>query len=353
MKHKLVTVVLSAMLIVSLALAGCTKAAAPSAEQPTTGEHEPVELVIHSSAFGSLGYATATALEQLSLERHPWLRIKCLESGGGGSDVVGLLTIPEWKNSVIQLSFLWDFYAEGKIPGYEIPETIPNVCDKIKYLVSNTHANLWFVTLDPNIKTLEDLAGKRVGAGRIGQGAWGGVPTVILKGVFPELNVNLDYLGGNKDATAAMLDGKVDATLIGVSSSADLSIVAPISHLVDLQASGRHYYHISFTDDEVSRIIKIAPSLDVQVLPSNTIDNQPDPILSLAAVVPWGAAEDFPADLAYEFTKFYIEICGDLPDYVAAAKTVATPELLAGGLKAQYMHPGALKAFREAGVIIK
>lgn len=349
MKHrKLVTLVVAVAVIASLLVIGCAPTAPPTGE-----EHEPVEIVMHSSALGSLGYATATAFEALSLERHPWLRIKCLESGGGGSDVVGLLTIPEWKNSIIQLSFLWEFYAEGKIPGYEIPETIPNVRDKIYDLVSNVHANLWFATLDPNIKTLEDLAGKRVGLGRIGQGAWGGTPTVILKGVFPELGATIDYLGGNRDAVAAMLDGKVNATFVGIASSIDLSIAAPISHLRDLEASGRDYYHISFTEDEVSRILKIAPSLDAQVLPANTIANQPDPILSLGAVVPWGCAKDFPEDLAYEFTKFIIEICGDLPDYVAAEKAVATPELLAGGLKAQYMHPGALKAFREAGVIIE
>jgi uncharacterized protein len=343
MRNKIIMVALSVALVVSLGIAGCAEPA---------GE-EPVQVVMQTAAVGSAGYTIATGLEAVSMEAHPWLRIKAQESAGGGSTAAMLLTKPEWKNDIIQMATLWELYAEGGVPGYDPGEVVYDVRDRIYDLVTFSGGNLFFVTLNPNIKTLKDLGGKRVGMARIGQGHWGGVGALFFDGLYPEYGVTVDYCGGTDGAVEALLDGKVDACVMGVTAPADYSIVTKLAFLVTLEASGRDYYIVGFTDEEIGKLVGSASGMTASLMPANTIENQPEPVMTLLANWVWGTGHEFPEDLAYEFAKFYIENVDALGDYAVAAKVFGSAEKLATGLEARYVHPGALRAFEEAGVTIK
>jgi len=343
MRSKIIMLVLSVVLVVSLGITGCAKPA---------GE-ETVELVMHTAAVGSAGYTTATALEALSMEAHPWLRIKALESAGGGSTAAMLMMKPEWKKDIIQCADLWELYAEGRIPGYEPEMVVSDVRDHVLDLLTFAGGNLYFVTSDPNVKTLKDLSGKRVGLARIGQGHWGGVGALFFDGLYKEYGVKVDYCGGTNGAVQAFLDGKVVACVMGAICPTDFSTVRELDFLVSLEASGRDYHCVGFTEEEMDKLVASASGLVPAVMPANTVMNQPEDILTLWACWTWGCGLEFPEDLAYEFVSWYLENCDELVDYAAIAEVLGTPEKLATGLEAKYTHPGALRAFEEAGVTIK
>jgi len=344
-KHKILMLALSIAIIVGLVGIGC----APEAAE--------INVTMHTAAVGSAGYATATGLEALSIEKGGNIKISALESAGGGSTVAMILTKPEWKNDVIQMAPFWDKYAEGNIPGYEPEQKFSDVRGKIMDLVCFANANTYFVTLDSDIKTMKDLAGKRVAVGRIGQGTWGAIPTVFFKEVFPQLypglpEVEIEYCGGTNGATAALLDGKVDATIMGLGHNSDYSVTAEFDFMINLNASGRDSYNIEFTEEEVSAFLENSPSLSRTEMPANSTVNQPEPILCVYEPAVWGVLPDFPEETAYQFVKFYIENVGELANYTALAKITGTPEGLVGPIKREFMHPGAVRALEEAGVTV-
>jgi len=341
MKSKIVALMLIVVVVLGLVLACCAGGAA-----------EETELVMHTAAVGSAGYATATGLEALSMDVHPWLRIKALESAGGGSTVAMIMTKPEWKNDVIQMADLWDLYASGDIPGYETEEAFPNVREDIMDLITFCGGNLYFVTSDPDIKTLKDLSGKRVGVARIGQGHWGGVPTLFFNGLYPEWDVSVDYCGGTNGAVAALLDGKVDACVMGAACSPDYTTVRQLDFMITLEASGRDYHCVGFTDEEAAKFMDNSNGVIATVMPAGTVLNQSEPITTLWACWSWGVLPTFPEDLAYEFVSFYLNNHEGLEAYTPLAGVLNSPEKLASALQAKYVHPGALKAFEEAGVTI-
>jgi len=317
-------------------------------------EHKVVKVTLRASGFGSVAYTMATALESLALENHPWLRLRTVESPGGGSDIVQLLSNQNWKDSIITLSALWDVYATTGVGGVKPKQQFPDARRRVKDLVVMGRYNFMFVTLNPKIKTERDLARKKIGAGRIGQGVWGGLPTLAFEQAWPDLKARVEYFSGPKGAVAALLDRKVDAAVMAAAISPDLSVVKQTPAMVDIVASGRKFHYVSFTSQGLDKFAALTSGVGAQELAPGTLPgNQPQPLLVMSGVVPWAAQKDFPDEIAYEFTKFYIDICGKLPKYHALAEVTSTPKSLFVGLTTEHMHPGSIRAAREAGVIPK
>ena len=61
-------------------------------------------------------------------------------------------------------------------------------------------------------------------------------------------------------------------------------------------------------------------------------------------------APEFPEDVAYEVTKLILDNIDKFGEYQATGKLMS-PEGLVYGWDEKDIHPGALRAYREAGVI--
>ena len=66
--------------------------------------------------------------------------------------------------------------------------------------------------------------------------------------------------------------------------------------------------------------------------------------------IAWVAYPELNEDTVYKLTKMIIENVGKLKDYHALGKLMA-PGTLAYGWKPENIHPGALKAYKEAGLV--
>ena len=351
MKKKLLLIPLAVLLIASLVACAAPEPAPAPATTVTAEPHAPAVVIMRASAFGSIAYTIGAALETLSAE-HPWMRIKSIESPGGGSDIVQLFTRDDWSDSIICLSSLWDIYASTGIGGVVPEPSYPNAREMVRDLAIEASWRVFFVTLDPDIKTEQDLAGKRIGLGRIGQGAWGGLPTFGFEEVWPELGATLDYFGGPNDSAAALIDGKVDAAIMVALVSPDLSVVTETGPMINIIASGRDFYYVGFTEEGMAEYREAAPGWgDEAIMSAGTLTDQPEDFLTFAGVTTWSVLPDFPEELAYEWTKFYMSSSGELPEYHSQLEAISTPEYVFQGLNVDYLHPGAIRAYTEAGLL--
>lgn len=176
------------------------------------------------------------------------------------------------------------------------------------------------------------------------------------------MDVALDYLKP-KTATGAMIDGKADAAAICMVHSPDFSVVRQTSAIIDLLAAGKEPYWISWSEDLIEKGMAEGwgPFFNPIEVPAGVFPgHMPTPLRTTDMLVGWGASTDFPEELAYEFTKWYIQNSGKLSEYTAMADTIAQPEWLVymvlkttGSTAERVFHPGALRAYREAGIPVE
>ena len=66
--------------------------------------------------------------------------------------------------------------------------------------------------------------------------------------------------------------------------------------------------------------------------------------------IAWVASPNFPDELAYEITKMIIANIDKFSEYTALGKLMSRTALTFGWPQ-QDIHPGALRAYKEAGLI--
>ena len=115
-------------------------------------------------------------------------------------------------------------------------------------------------------------------------------------------------------------------------------------------ASGKKLYHISWGRDAVQKVIDEGVPIAQLQLPANTIDGQTNALEVFCDPIAWCAYPEFDEKLAYEVTKMIIKNVDEFKEYHALGKLMSK-ESLTYGWDAKDIHPGALKAYKEAGII--
>ena len=85
-------------------------------------------------------------------------------------------------------------------------------------------------------------------------------------------------------------------------------------------------------------------------LPANTVKGQTQDMEIYTDTAGWWASSELPEEIAYEFTKFILQNVSKFGDYGAIGKLMSGKGLAYGG-SAKNLHPGALRAYKEAGII--
>ncbi len=237
---------------------------------------------------------------------------------------------------------------KGIKPFFEepIPQEWKNLWGEAVWLNGN------FVTLDPKIKTPADFKGKRVALGLKTQTHWAGFATVVLEEGFgiTDKNASLQYLGP-KAAMDALLDGRVDAAVFGTVTSVGLDPLKPGPTLLHLASSGRKFYYVNIGHDAIERVNKKAgsPFLTVKI-PAGKLPGQTQ-ALELFGDVGWKAAHPkLSDDLAYELAKAVMQHAPQVGKYFAFGELWSKPDLFVLGLNESNTHPGAIRAYKEAGL---
>jgi len=227
-----------AMVVLTFFSAGLAQAA----DRPTT------EIYCLSSNVGTSAYLVSSALENLSKKHHPWLKIKHSDSPGLVYDVKKLDKDPSLKkNTFISVTLGLDWLAQRGLKPFNKKH------EGVKMIGNYNMGATWLATLDPKIKTGKDLVGKKIALGRTTQVIWGcEADWLIHLGWGIRDKAKIQYVG-NKDAPKALLDGLVDAAIIGGYIDPIQWQFIPGPPTLELLASGRTVYHIPWGEEAVRK----------------------------------------------------------------------------------------------------
>lgn len=208
----------------------------------------------------------------------------------------------------------------------------------------------WWVTFDPKLKTIADLKGKKLGIGLRTQSDWGMNARMDLEygyGITPE-NTKIYYLGPAKEVEE-LLDGKVDAIVMGMGAEPSLKQWLIAGPMRNLEASGRKLYYIGMEPAVIKKLNKkFGTSYMAITVPPGTLPNQTKPLI-VGADRGYKACEaSFPDALAYKLVMAVAKYGPQMAKLHGLWK-IWSPELMVGGLTEKNAHPGAIKAYKELG----
>jgi len=235
------------VVVLALVLAACaspdttpTTPAAPapggdaSAPAPAPGGDgpEPTQISIYTNISGTSTFVLGVALADMINRHSDWLTATALESPGPTETASMLITSPDrWQNTIGYI-----IVADALIgtPPFEGP-----INDFRAFATYGMVSNV-YMTTDPEIRTLQDLHGRRVAIGTRPN-----VPRVDLQEKMFELmgiEPIFEQLTFGAGVTA-LSDGRVDAVLGGAFAvSGDWDRWIPNPALAELLARGSVYY---------------------------------------------------------------------------------------------------------------
>lgn len=193
------------------------------------------------------------------------------------------------------------------------------------------------VTMDPDIKTVSDLAGKTVSIGVSGSGVYFNAIDVLGVYGLTESDITPVYQNFG-DSAESLKDGKIDAAFIVAG--------APTNAITDL-AAGSQVYLVSIDDEHVNALIAKSPYYSAYTIPADTYSLPEDAgTVAVGAVIL--ARNDVSDDDIYTFVSTIFENAGDIQHGKAAELDLS----FAASITDVPYHPGAAKYFAEKGFTV-
>ena len=198
----------------------------------------------------------------------------------------------------------------------------------------------FIVRADSDIKTLNDLAGKKVAIGAPGSGTAVAAEQVLrAAGVWDSIEkVNQDF----NEASQSLKLGQVDAAVI-VSG-----IPTPYVNQIAVQTPVRV---LPIPDDTLNKLKEEGYIFYVrQIVPKGTYNgvDADTPTIAVKAMLAVGA--DLPEDTVYQMTKILFENVDQLRAVHQKAQAISLETALDG--MSIPLHPGAIKYYEEKGLTI-
>ena len=327
--------------IAAAAVAICAYGVAPA----SAASRAPVTVSLIAAPFGTGTYVISNALEQIS-NKHPWLRIVSSESPGFVFNYRKLASEPALQKTTIigsgpvvaALAGRGEKPFDKKYPG-------------IKLIANYNLVAVWLATLDPGIKTVKDLEGKKVALGQAPQINWAVEPRAVINIGYgiPADKINIQYVGP-AGAVRALLDGTVHAAVVGGYLDPEKSKVALSPQTMEFVSSGRTVRHLGWSAEAVRKTAAKGIPIVAFTVPANSFEGQPEALPIFVDNAAWVASPNFPEDLAYEITKMIIDNVERFGEYTAIGKLMSR-SALPFGWDRKDIHPGALRAYKEAGIV--
>jgi len=306
---------------------------------------EKLQLDLISAPFGTGSYVLSTALEEMSKKYSQDFQINASETPGLVFNCRKLNKEPELKTKTI-MSYTEgiNYLAVNGLKPFE--KKYPSVM----LLANYNLGSVWLASLNPQIQKAEDLIDKKIALGRAPQILWTIEPEMILEhGWGLKEKIKVDKVG-TTPAARALLDGLVDAAIIGGYADPISGQLEASPQTIELLASGKKLYHVSWGKSAIQKVIDKGIPIAHLDLPAGTLEGQAKPLEVFCDPLAWVVFPEFPEEAAYKVTKLIIERVKEFKDYHALGKLMSLKSL-AYGWDPKRIHPGALKAYTEAGLV--
>ena len=255
------------------------------------------------------------------------------ESTGGAVENASLLIDNKIDLGFVAASTLYD--AQHGLNSFEVKDG-----SNVVALFSFFPEVVQILSVDPSIKTIPDLKGKRVAVGSAGSGTEVMARAILNLYDMSYDDINEDFLGFG-DAATGLKDGTVDVafTWAGIPTASVMELCA--THNISM---------ISFSDEELEKLMTVSSycvpaQITKETYPKMYEDAQS---FSIPAIICANA------DLDEEFVYNFMVAVFDNMELLAQTHERGADlslETALDGLEGATLHPGAEKFFREKGLI--
>lgn len=302
--------------------------------------------------MGTAMYTLGQGLESVSKAIKAPVRIIAQESGSSTVLIKQFDRRPQLKSThFFPNTTVTNWLAkEGKGPYkkiYDVPKVIGN-----QFFSSG-----WMVTFDSSLKKHEDLKGKRIAIGSPAQVIFGTIPKMIIDYGWDDVADTIDVaMLGHSSAATALLDRAVAASLMGIhilpveieGLEKGYHVVNPGS--IKIISAGKKVYHIPWTENALRKAQRAGMPITTFTFPQGKVQDLEMPIVSWVDMIHIAAYSEFPNEDAYEITKMLINNYKRFREFHKLGHFIH-PNLLTYGWNEDDLHPGALRAYKEAGLL--
>ena len=195
------------------------------------------------------------------------------------------------------------------------------------------------VTLNPDIKTVDDLKGKTVSIGAPGSGVY--FNAIDILGAYGIKESDINAVKQNfADSADSLKDGKIDAAFIVAG--------APTTAITDL-ATGGDVRLVSLDADHVAKLCESSPYYKENVIGKDVYGTDEDvTTVAIAALVL--ARDDVSEDAVYNFLASVFDNLDEVTEKHAKGAEMSLE--FASSITDIPYHPGAVKYFAEKDITV-
>lgn len=340
MYKKLFTILFFVSLLVGIISINFTYA------QPPT----PYKIEIYSLPIGYSVYNMGVALAEEINKNTKLLKAAHFEGKDPAVHMKMLIMEPERKKHTIFFTDSWATWSGEKQLG--ALKGVKYDFSKFRGLFALSAGPNTLVSVNPKIKTLEDLKGKRV----VLTSTPGGVVDLVIGGILKEAGIlehlKIQYIKP-KEAVDALKDGLIDAAMFGLSLRESPNVWGPSPSLVEL-ASTKDTYFIPVSGRYIKAFAeKTGCSVGVVTIPPKMLGSlQTEPLEVINKHIFWGVHLEMPDDVVREVLNIVYNRAHVFKEYDPLGKILSKETMARMGLKEEQLHPVALKFYKERHIPI-
>ena len=197
------------------------------------------------------------------------------------------------------------------------------------------------VTMNPDIKTVADLAGKKVSIGAAGSGVYFNAMDVLTAAGLTEEDIIPQYQSF-ADSADALKDGKIDAAFI---------VAGPPTPAITELFTTNTAYLVPIDGAVAEKLMKDGPYYTVHSIPANTYKGQTEEVKTVTVKATLIVSASASEDEVYKITKAIFDNIEAITSAHAKGAELSI-ENATSGMTAPF-HAGAAKYFAEKGVTVE
>ena len=192
------------------------------------------------------------------------------------------------------------------------------------------------ITMNPEIKSVADLAGKKVSIGAAGSGVYFNAMDVLAAAGLSEADIEPQYQSF-ADSTDALKDGKIDAAFI---------VAGPPTPAITELCQTNNAYLVPIDGEVAENLMAACPYYTIHSIPAETYKGQTEEVKTVTVKATLIVSASASEETVYEITK---AIFDNIDDIAHAKAEELSLENATSGMTAPF-HAGAAKYFAEKGI---
>ncbi len=321
---KLLAVLLAALMLFALAACGST------GDDTTT---KATTMTMGTGGTQGTYYAYGGILGN-QLKSSTGITVNVVSTDGSKANILGI-ELGNYQLGTVQsdvMAYAWEgsrtFETEGALESFRV--------------IGGLYAEaVQLVTMDPEIKSVADLKGKKVSIGASGSGVYFNAIDIPNAAGLTEEDIQPQYQSFG-DSADALKDGKIDAAFIVAG--------APTPAIQELCTSAKAY--LVPVDSEVAeKLMESSPYYTTYKIPANTYEGQTEDVTTVTVKATLIVSASASEEDVYNITKAIF----DNAEAITAAHAKGAElsiENATSGMTAPF-HAGAAKYFAEKGVTVE